>query len=80
MYHWTTLVMSQLVVELPRNMTISATFFCCYWTIGYSTGRAGYTFLMLFVAFPLYYTTFGHGIASMTSTTPCTSQLSSFSS
>ncbi|KAG2364667.1 hypothetical protein BDR07DRAFT_1450169 [Suillus spraguei] len=74
MYHWTALVMSQLVAELPWNMASSATFFfCCYWTVGYSTNRAGYTFLMLSVAFPLYYTTFGHSIASMAPTSPVAS-------
>ncbi|KAG1750901.1 ABC-2 type transporter-domain-containing protein [Suillus lakei] len=74
MYHWTALVMSQLAAELPWNM-ISSTmfFFCCYWTIGYPTGRAGYTFLMLSVAVPLYYTTLGHGIASMAPNTPVAS-------
>ncbi|KAG2154002.1 ABC-2 type transporter-domain-containing protein [Suillus clintonianus] len=66
MYHWTALVMSQLAAELPWNMISSAMFFfCCYWTVGYPTGRAGYSFLMLSVAVPLYYTTLGHGIASM---------------
>ncbi|KAG2118374.1 ABC-2 type transporter-domain-containing protein [Suillus clintonianus] len=73
-YHWTALVMSQLAAELPWNMASSATFFfCCYWTVGYPTDRAGYTFLMLAVAFPLYYTTLGHGIASMAPTTPVAS-------
>ncbi|KAG2347847.1 pleiotropic drug resistance ABC transporter [Suillus weaverae] len=74
MYHWTALVVSQLAAELPWNMTSSAMFFfCCYWTVGYPTGRAGYTFLMLSVAVPLYYTTLGHGIASMAPTTPVAS-------
>ncbi|KAG1821596.1 pleiotropic drug resistance ABC transporter [Suillus subaureus] len=74
MYHWTALLVSQLAAELPWNMTSSAMFFfCCYWTVGYPTGRAGYTFLMLSVAVPLYYTTLGHGIASMAPTTPVAS-------
>ncbi|KAG2038968.1 P-loop containing nucleoside triphosphate hydrolase protein [Suillus americanus] len=74
MYHWTALVVSQLAAELLWNMTSSAMFFfCCYWTVGYPTGRAGYTFLMLSVAVPLYYTTLGHGIASMAPTTPVAS-------
>ncbi|KAG0695683.1 ABC-2 type transporter-domain-containing protein [Suillus ampliporus] len=74
MYNWTALVMSQLVVELPWNMTSSAMFFFCwYWTVGYPTDRAGYTFLVLSIAFPLYYTTLGHGIASMAPTAPVAS-------
>ncbi|KAG0695928.1 P-loop containing nucleoside triphosphate hydrolase protein [Suillus ampliporus] len=60
--------------ELPWNMTSSAAFFFCwYWTVGYSTDRAGYTFLTLAIAFPLYYTTLGHGIASMAPTAPVAS-------
>ncbi|KAG2033847.1 ABC-2 type transporter-domain-containing protein, partial [Suillus americanus] len=74
MYHWTALLMSQLVAEIPWNITSSAAFFfCSYWTVGYSTNRAGYTLLMLSVAFPLYYTTFGQSIASMAPTAPVAS-------
>ncbi|KAG1745100.1 ABC-2 type transporter-domain-containing protein [Suillus paluster] len=74
MYHWTALVMSQLAVELPWNMTSSAMFFFSwYWTVGYPTDRAGYTFLIFSIAFPLYYTTLGHGIASMAPTAPVAS-------
>ncbi|KAG2044053.1 pleiotropic drug resistance ABC transporter [Suillus americanus] len=74
MYNWTALVMSQLAAELPWNVTSSAMFFFCwYWTVGYPTDRAGYTFLVLSIAFPFYYTTFGHGIASMSPTAPVAS-------
>ncbi|KAG1869109.1 ABC-2 type transporter-domain-containing protein [Suillus tomentosus] len=74
MYNWTALVMSQLVAEIPWNITSSAMFFLCwYWTVGYPTGRAGYTFLALSIAFPFYYTTLGHGIASMAPTAPVAS-------
>jgi len=74
MYNWTALAMSQLVAELPWNMTSSAMFFFgWYWTIGYPTDRAGYTFIMLSIAFPLYYTTLGHGVASMAPTAPVAS-------
>ncbi|KAG1845135.1 hypothetical protein DFJ58DRAFT_894100 [Suillus subalutaceus] len=74
MYNWTALVMLQLVAELPWNMTGPAMFFFCwYWTIGFPTAWAGYTFLILAIAFPSYYTTFGHGIASMSPTAPVAS-------
>ncbi|KAG1782156.1 P-loop containing nucleoside triphosphate hydrolase protein [Suillus placidus] len=74
MYNWTALVMSQLVAELPWNVTSSAMFFFFwYWTVGYPTDRAGYTFLILSIAFPFYYTTLGHGIASMSPTAPVAS-------
>ncbi|KAG2067263.1 hypothetical protein BDR04DRAFT_1105294 [Suillus decipiens] len=74
MYNWTALVVSQLVTELPFNVTSSAMFFFCwYWTVGFPTDRAGYTFLILAVTFPFYYTTFGHAIASMAPTPPIAS-------
>jgi ATP-binding cassette subfamily G (WHITE) protein 2 (SNQ2) len=74
MYNWTALVMSQLIAELPWNMLSSAMFFFCwYWTVGYPTYRAGYSFLVLSVAFPFYYTTLGQGIASMSPTAPVAS-------
>ncbi|KAG0701456.1 ABC-2 type transporter-domain-containing protein [Suillus ampliporus] len=74
MYDWTALVMSQLAAELPWNMTSSAMFFFCwFWTVGYPTDRAGYTFLIFFVAFPFYYTTLGLAIASMAPSAPVAS-------
>ncbi|KAF7428110.1 hypothetical protein PC9H_007329 [Pleurotus ostreatus] len=66
MYSWTALITSQVLAEIPWNIAGSATyFFCWYWTVGFPSDRAGYTFLMLVVIFPLYYTTFGQAIASM---------------
>ncbi|KAF7798180.1 hypothetical protein EIP86_009397 [Pleurotus ostreatoroseus] len=62
MYSWTALVTSQLLAEIPWNIfACSIFFFCWYWTVGYSSEptRAGYTYLMLAVSFPLYYTTIG---------------------
>lgn len=56
-YSWTALVTSQLLIELPWNIFGSALLFCSwYWTVGFETSRAGYTYLMLGVVFPFYYT------------------------
>jgi ATP-binding cassette subfamily G (WHITE) protein 2 (SNQ2) len=56
-YSWTALVTSQLLIELPWNIFGSGLLFCSwYWTVGFETSRAGYTYLMLGVVFPLYYT------------------------
>ena len=56
-YSWTALLTSQLLIELPWNIFGSALLFCSwYWTVGFETSRAGYTYLMLGVVFPLYYT------------------------
>ncbi|OAX36454.1 pleiotropic drug resistance ABC transporter [Rhizopogon vinicolor AM-OR11-026] len=66
MYNWTALVTSQILVEIPWNIFCSSLFFVCwYWTVGYSTDRAGYTYLLYGITFPLYYTTIAQAIASM---------------
>jgi ABC-2 type transporter. len=60
MYSWTALVTSQILVEIPWNILGSSLlFFTWYWTVGFETSRAGYTFLMMGIIFPLYYTTIG---------------------
>lgn len=60
MYHWTALVTSQLLIELPWNILGSSLYFLCwYWTVGLPNDRAGYTYLLYSVLFPLYYSTFG---------------------
>ncbi|KAJ3535372.1 hypothetical protein NM688_g6988 [Phlebia brevispora] len=68
MYSWMALVTSQIIAEVPWNIFGSSIFFLCwYWTVGYESQayRAGYTYLMLGVIFPLYYSTIGMAIAAM---------------
>ncbi|KAG0700792.1 ABC-2 type transporter-domain-containing protein [Suillus ampliporus] len=66
MYNWTALIVSQILVELPWNIMCSSLFFFCwYWTVGFASDRAGYTYLMYCVVFPLYYTTIAQAVASM---------------
>lgn len=66
MYKWTALVTSQILVEIPWNIFCSSIFFICwYWTVGFDNDRAGYTYLVYGVIFPLYYTTIALAIASM---------------
>lgn len=66
MYSWTALVTSQILVEIPWNILGSTIFFICwYWTVAFPTSRAGYTYLLYGVIFPLYYTTIGQAVASM---------------
>ncbi|KAI0332261.1 pleiotropic drug resistance ABC transporter [Cubamyces sp. BRFM 1775] len=66
MYSWTALVTSQILVELPWNILGSSLYFLCwYWTVGFPTSRAGFTYFMLGFWFPLYYTTIGQAVASM---------------
>ena len=69
MYSWSAWVTSQILVELPWNMMSGVLlFFCWFWTVGYPTDRAGFTFLQLTVLMPWYYTTVGQAIASMAPT------------
>ena len=66
MYSWTALVTSQILVEVPWNIVGSSIFFFCwYWTSGFISDRAGYSYLMMGVLFPIYYTTIGQSVASM---------------
>jgi len=59
MYSWTALVTSQIIVAVPWNIVGSFILFVTfYWTLGFESSRAGYTFLILVLAFPAYYTTF----------------------
>lgn len=59
---WTALVMSQLVVELPWNMTISATFFCRYWTIARYSGRLPVSHALCRLPVVLYYVRTWHRV------------------
>jgi ATP-binding cassette subfamily G (WHITE) protein 2 (SNQ2) len=66
MYSWTAMVTSQVFTELPWNIFGSSLFFLCwYWTVGFATDRAGFTYLLFGVTFPLYYTTAGMAVAAM---------------
>lgn len=67
MYSWTALVTSQILVELPFNILGSSLYFLCwFWTVfGTDSSRAGYTYLMIGVLTPLYYTTIGQAVAAM---------------
>ncbi|KAF8699335.1 ABC transporter, partial [Rhizoctonia solani] len=68
MYSWAPMVTASILVEFPYNILGSSLYFLCwYWTVGYSSvaDRAGYTFMLLCIAFPLYYTTFSQAVAAM---------------
>ncbi|KAK0494589.1 pleiotropic drug resistance ABC transporter [Armillaria luteobubalina] len=66
MYHWSALVTAQVLAEVPWGIIASSLLFCTwYWTVGFDTSRAGYTYLMLGVLYPLYTSTFSQAIAAM---------------
>jgi ABC-type multidrug transport system permease subunit len=66
MYSWTALITSQILGELPFNIVGSSIYFLVwYWLVGFPTDRGGYTYLMIGVVYPLYYTTIAQAIAAM---------------
>ena len=79
MYSWTALVTAQILAEVPWNMLGSTLFFICwYWTVGFATSRAGYTFLVYSVVNPIYYTTIGQAVAAMSPSPEIAALLFSF--
>ena len=63
MYHWTALIISQVLVEMFWNIIGSVLFLLCwYWTMGFETSRLAYVFLLYGVMFPMYYTTIAHAV------------------
>ncbi|GAA6016702.1 hypothetical protein JCM11491_000212 [Sporobolomyces phaffii] len=67
MYHWSTLVFSSVIVEMPFNIIAGTLFFVCwYWTVGLPSGanRAGYAYLVYAILFELYYASFAQFVAS----------------
>lgn len=78
-YSWPALVTSQILVELPWNILGSTLFFFCwYWTVGFPSDRGGYTYLLLGVLFPIYYTTIGQAVAATSPTAEIAGVLFSF--
>ncbi|KAK0449820.1 pleiotropic drug resistance ABC transporter [Desarmillaria tabescens] len=66
MYNWSALVTAQILAEVPWGIFASSLLFCTwYWAVGFETSRAGYTYLMLGVLYPLYTSTFSQAIAAM---------------
>ena len=79
MYSWTALVTAQLLVELPLNVIAASLYFLCwYWTVGFPTSRGGFTYFMLGIWSPLYYTTIGQAVGSMSPTPEIAALLFSF--
>ncbi|EAU85334.2 ABC transporter [Coprinopsis cinerea okayama7 len=66
MYSWTALITSQILIEVPWNILGSIILFVTwYWTVGFDSSRAGYSFLLLGIIYPIYYTTIGQAVAAM---------------
>ncbi|KAI9507766.1 hypothetical protein F5148DRAFT_980860, partial [Russula earlei] len=63
--YWTALVAAQILGELPLNMGSSLYFLIWYWLVGLRSSRAGYSYLMLGIAYPLYYSTLAQWVAAI---------------
>ncbi|KAJ7852054.1 pleiotropic drug resistance ABC transporter [Mycena olivaceomarginata] len=65
-YSWTALITSQFFSDLPWNILGSSLYFVCwYWTVGFDSSRAGFTYLLLGLIFPFWYTSLGQATAAM---------------
>ena len=79
MYSWTALITAQVLGELPLNIIGSSLFFLIwYWLVGFPSSRAGYSYLMLGIMYPMYYTTFAIWVAAMVPNAEMAAQLFGF--
>lgn len=69
MFTWSAFLVSQILIEIPWNtLASSLLFFCWYWTTGFSSSQAGFSYLFYPIVFPLFSTTFGQAIAAISPT------------
>ncbi|KAH9995929.1 ABC-2 type transporter-domain-containing protein [Russula compacta] len=79
MYSWSALVAAQILGELPLNIIGSSLYFLIwYWLVGFPSSRAGYSYLLLGIAYPMYYTTFALWVAAMSPNPAIAAQLFGF--
>lgn len=69
MFTWSAFLVSQILIEIPWHVIgMSLYFFCWYWTSGFDSSRAGFSYLFYCVVFPLYCITLGQAIAAISPT------------
>ncbi|KAH9171890.1 ABC-2 type transporter-domain-containing protein [Lactarius sanguifluus] len=79
MYSWSALITAQILGELPLNIIGSSAYFLIwYWLVGFPSSRAGYSYLMFGIMYPMYYTTFSQWVAAMSPNPEIAAQLFSF--
>ena len=79
MYSWSALITAQLLGEFPFNVVGSSIYFLIwYWLVGFPTDRAGYTYLLIGIVYPAYYTTLAQGVAAMSPNAEIAALLFSF--
>ena len=66
MFTWSAFLVSEMLVEIPWNILGSSLVFVgWYWTSGFDSSRAGFSFLFYCVVYSLYYTTFGQAVVAV---------------
>ncbi|KAH9077823.1 ABC-2 type transporter-domain-containing protein [Lactarius deliciosus] len=79
MYSWSALITAQILGELLLNIIGSSLFFLIwYWLVGFPSNRAGYSYLMVGIMYPMYYTTFAQWVAAMSPNVEIAAQLFGF--
>ncbi|KAK9386943.1 ABC-2 type transporter-domain-containing protein [Lipomyces mesembrius] len=66
-YHWSALVLSLLLAEIPYNVLFASIYYCCYYfPIGYmrTADRAGYYYFVYCILYTCFWTTFGLGVTT----------------
>jgi ATP-binding cassette subfamily G (WHITE) protein 2 (SNQ2) len=64
-YSWSAFNTAHALIEILWNVIGSHfIFFTWFWTVGFPTNRAGYTYIMLAIVFPLYYSTIALAVAA----------------
>jgi ATP-binding cassette subfamily G (WHITE) protein 2 (SNQ2) len=79
MYSWSALITAQVLGEIPLNMVGSSLYFLIwYWLVGFDSSRAGYSYLMVGIVYPMYYSSFGMWVAAMAPNPAIAAQLFGF--
>ena len=66
MFTWSAFLVSEMLVEIPWNILGSSfVFICWYWTSGFDSSRAAFSYLFYCIVFPLYYTTLGQAVVAI---------------
>ncbi len=61
-FHWSTLLLAQILAEIPYNFLGTSLIFCCLYfplRVSFETNITGYYYLIYAIIFQLYFTTFG---------------------
>ena len=79
MYSWSALITAQILSEVLLNIIGSSLFFLIWYAlVGFPSSRAGYSYLMLGIIYPMHSTTFAQWVGAMSPNSEIAAQLSNF--